>query len=124
MRVPALRACIGTREYYITTLTFQQVNDFVSKIDDQLYTSESLKDLLQRSITDNYISIKDYILNQPDIFFNALVLAVYDDYPDWREIELKYEGDETYQMGLLEFPGNHKIFPVDGQHRVEGIKAA
>lgn len=124
MRVPALRACIGTREYYITTLTFQQVNDFVSKIDDQLYTSESLKDLLQRSITDNYISIKDYILNQPDIFFNALVLAVYDDYPDWREIEFKYEGEETYQMGLLEFPGNHKIFPVDGQHRVEGIKAA
>ena len=27
-------------------------------------------------------------------------------------------------MGLLEFPGRHKIFPVDGQHRVEGIKEA
>jgi DNA sulfur modification protein DndB len=27
-------------------------------------------------------------------------------------------------MGLLDFPGKHKIFPVDGQHRVEGIKAA
>src|SRR5699024_5656182 len=35
-----------------------------------------------------------------------------------------YDNIETYQMGLLDFPGNHKIFPVDGQHRVEGIKAA
>jgi DNA sulfur modification protein DndB len=25
---------------------------------------------------------------------------------------------------LLDFPSKHKIFPVDGQHRVEGIKAA
>lgn len=124
MRIPALRANIGTWNYYVTTLTFEQVTNFVSKVDDQLYTSESLRDLLQRSITNNYISIKEYILNQPDVFFNSLVLAVYDDYPDWREIEFRYDGEETYQMGVLEFPGNHKIFPVDGQHRVEGIKAA
>jgi len=124
MRVPALRANIGTWNYYVTTLTFEQVTNFVSKIDDQLHKSESLRDLIQRSITNNFISIKDYILNQPEVFFNSLVLAVYDDYPDWREIEFKYDGEETYQMGLLEFPGNHKIFPVDGQHRVEGIKAA
>lgn len=124
MKVPALRANIGTWDYYVTTLTFEQVAGFVSKIDDQLHKSESLRDLIQRSITNNYLSIKDYILNQPDVFFNSLVLAVYDDYPDWREIEFKYDGEETYQMGLLEFPGEHKIFPVDGQHRVEGIKAA
>ncbi len=124
MKLPALRANIGTWDYYVTTLTFEQVSIFVSKIDDQLHKSESLRDLIQRSITNNYLSIKEYILNQPEVFFNSLVLAVYDDYPDWREIEFKYEGEETYQMGLLEFPGNHKVFPVDGQHRVEGIKAA
>jgi DNA sulfur modification protein DndB len=124
MKIPALRANIGTWNYYVTTLTFEQVAEFVSKVDDQLHKSESLRDLIQRSITNNYISIKDYIINQPDVFFNSLVLAVYDDYPDWREIEFKYEGEETYQMGLLEFPTIHKIFPVDGQHRVEGIKAA
>lgn len=124
MRIPALRANIGTWDYYVTTLTFEQVSIFVSKIDDQLHKSESLQDLIQRSITNNYLSIKEYIINQPDVFFNSLVLAVYDDYPDWREIEFKYDDEETYQMGLLEFPGNHRIFPVDGQHRVEGIKAA
>jgi len=124
MKIPALKAKIGDWDHYVTTLTFEQVSKFVSKIDDQLHNSESLKDLIQRSITNNYISIKQYIINQPSVFFNSLVLAVYDDYPKWQEIEFQYDGGETYQMGLLDFPDNHKIFPVDGQHRVEGIKAA
>lgn len=124
MKIPALRSHIGDWTYYITTLSFEQVNTFVSKIDNQLHKSESLKESIQRSVTDNYLSIRDYILNQRELFFNSLVLAVYDEYPNWREIEFTYEGEETYQMGLLEFPSTHKIFPVDGQHRVEGIKAA
>lgn len=124
MKLPAIRSHIGDWEYYVTSLTFNQVRDNVSRIDDELHQSDSLKEMIQRSITNNYISIKDYILNQPERFFNALVLAVYNDYPDWREIEFTYNEIETYSMGLLEFPGKHKIFPVDGQHRVEGIKAA
>lgn len=124
MKIPAIRARMGDWVYYVSTLTFEQVDEYVSRVDDELHKSESLKDMIQRSITENYKSIEEYILNQPELFFNALVLAVYDDYPNWREIEFKYEDFETYSMGLLEFPGKHKIFPVDGQHRVEGIKAA
>jgi len=124
MKIPAIRSEMGDWTYYVTTLTFDQVNQYVSRIDDELHSSNTLKELIQRSITSNYISIKEYILNQSELFFNALVLAVYDDYPEWREIEFKYEDVETFSMGLLEFPGTHKIFPVDGQHRVEGIRAA
>jgi DNA sulfur modification protein DndB len=124
MKIPAIRAKMGNWTYYVSTLSFQQVNDHVSKVDEELHRSESLKELIQRSITQNYLSIKNYILNQPELFFNSLVLAVYNDYPDWKEIEVKYDDEETFQLGLLEFPGKHKIFPVDGQHRVEGIKAA
>lgn len=124
MKIPALRAKIGDWTYYVTTLTFEQVDKYVSRTDEQLHNSESLKDLIQRSITNNYLSIKDYILTQSELFFNSLVLAVHDEYPEWREIEFKYEDEETYQMGLLEFPGKHRIFPVDGQHRVESIKEA
>lgn len=124
MKIPALKAKIGNWDYYVSTLTFEQVNNFVSEVDDQLHKSKSLNDLIQRSITNNYKSIKEYIISQPEVFFNSLVLAVYDDYPDWHEIEFNYGDEETYQMGLLEFPGNHKIFAVDGQHRVKGIKAA
>ncbi|MCL7987094.1 DGQHR domain-containing protein [Sphingobacterium sp. lm-10] len=124
MKIPALRAELGGRTYYIATLTFQQVNDYVERVDDELHKSESLKDLIQRSITNNYMSIKDYILHQDERFFNSLILAVYDDYPTWSEVELRYDDQSSYQVGLLDFPAKHKIFPVDGQHRVEGIKAA
>lgn len=124
MKIPALRAQLGGREYYITTLTFEQVSQWISPIDDQLHKSETLNEMIQRSITKNYLSIKDYILNQSELFFNSLVLAVYDNYPEWSEVEFKFDNTNTYQVGLLNFPGTHKIFPVDGQHRVEGIKAA
>jgi DNA sulfur modification protein DndB len=124
MKIPAIRGKIGNWDYYVSTLTFQQVNDYVSRVNDELHKSESLKDLIQRSITNNYLSIKNYIINQPEFFFNSLVLAVYNDYPEWVEIEVKYDNLETYQLGLLNFPSQHRIFPVDGQHRVEGIKAA
>ncbi|KGE88815.1 MAG: DNA sulfur modification protein DndB [Phaeodactylibacter xiamenensis] len=124
MKLPAIRAKMGDWTYYVSTLTFEQVSRYVSRVDDELHKSESLKELIQRSITDNYKSIEEYILNQEELFFNALILAVYDDYPDWREIEFRYDDFETYSMGVLEFPSKHKIFPVDGQHRVEGIKSA
>lgn len=124
MKIPALRSKIGNIQYYITSMTFEQISTHVSPINDQLHTSETLSDLIQRSITENYVSIKNYILNQPEMFFSSLVLAVYDDYPEWQEIEVSYEEEEFYGIGLLSFPGHHKIFPVDGQHRVAGIKAA
>lgn len=124
MKIPALRAKIGELTYYVSTLTFNQIRDYVSPIDDQLHTSETLRDLIQRSITENYVSIKNYILQQPEMFFSSLVLAVYDDYPEWQEIEVRFNDEEYHQIGLLNFPGSHKIFPVDGQHRVEGIREA
>lgn len=125
MKVPALRAELGGRVYYVATLTFGQVSEYVSPINDQLHKSETLNDLIQRSISKNYLNIKEYILNQPELFFNSLVLAVYNNYPDWTEIEVQFDDNtSSYQLGMLDFPGNHKIFPIDGQHRVEGIKAA
>ncbi|HCY76478.1 MAG TPA: DndB [Ignavibacteriales bacterium] len=124
MKLPALRAKIGNWVYYTTTLTFEEVNKYVERVDDQLHKSEGLRDLIQRSLTKNFQSIRDYILNQEERFFNALVLAVYDGIPDWIEVELKLGDEDFFNMGFLEFPGNQKIFPLDGQHRVEGIKAA
>ena len=78
---------------------------------------------LKRSITNNYKQIASYIAQQEERFFNALVLAVYDGDPQWHEVRLDYgEDEEYYDIGLLELKGTEKIFPVDGQHRVEGIK--
>ena len=118
----ALREKSGDWIYYLTSLTYKEVAEHVKKIDDELHSSKTLSDMIQRSLTDNVVKIAKYIENQPEHFFNALVLAVYDGDPQWREVKLDYGDGETYDLGVLEFSGNEKIFPVDGQHRVEGIK--
>ena len=51
-------------------------------------------------------------------------MAVYDGDPQWREIRYEIDGHTYPNIGLLELNGEEKIFPVDGQHRVEGIKKA
>lgn len=125
MIIPAIRGYIGTTVYYITNLKFKDLASLVNRrSSEELYKSGLLKEALQRSLTDNYLKIKDYILKHHDHFFNAMVLAVYDGNPQWREV--RYEVDDVMygNVGLLELNGNEQIFPLDGQHRLEGIKAA
>jgi len=124
MKIPAIRAQIGTWVYYISTLSFEQVSRYVRKVDDELHKSELLREMLQRAITDNYKGIADYIVQQEERFFNALVLAVYDGDPQWREVRLEYgdDGEAFYDLGILDLRGDEKIFPIDGQHRSESIK--
>lgn len=123
MKIPAIRAHIGDWVYYIATMRFKDVSEYVKRVDNELHKSDLLKQMLQRSITNNYKSIAHYIETQEERFFNALVLAVYDGVPTWHEVRLEYDdGSEFYNLGVLELSGDEKIFPVDGQHRVEGIK--
>ncbi|WP_299235604.1 DNA sulfur modification protein DndB [uncultured Bacteroides sp.] len=122
--IPAIRGVLGNIVYYTSSFTFTQIANLVRPIDDELHTSTSLKDQLQRSLTENHKSITSYILTQKEHFFNSLVLAVYDGEPIWNEIEVGFKGEDYYNMGFLRLTGDEKIFPVDGQHRVEGIKSA
>lgn len=122
--IPAIRGILGGKTYYTATFTFEQIAERVKRIDKELHTSESLREQLQRALTDNYKSIKEYILTQKEHFFNALVLAVYDGDPTWNELEFEFNDTRYYSMGFLHLNGYERIFPVDGQHRVEGIKSA
>lgn len=125
MIIPAIRGYIGTTVYYIANLRFQDLAQLVNRRNsEELYKSRPLREALQRSLTDNYIKIKEYILNHPDHFFNAMVLAVYGGNPMWEEV--RYEiGETCYEnVGLLKLDGEELIFPIDGQHRLEGIKEA
>ncbi len=124
INIPAIRGILGDIIYYTSSFTFKQIAERVKRVDNELHTSTSLKEQLQRSLTNNYESITDYILSQKEHFFNALVLAVYDGEPEWNEIEVGFKGEDFYNMGFLKLNGEEKIFPVDGQHRVEGIKDA
>jgi DNA sulfur modification protein DndB len=123
-KIPAIRGIIGNTIFYTTNLTFSQINEVVRRVDSELHTSTSLKEEIQRSLTSNYKQIKDYILNREDFFFDSLVLAVYDGEPLWTEVRYEIDNNTYHNVGLIELSGEEKIFPVDGQHRVEGIKAA
>lgn len=118
----SLREKSGDWIYYLTSFKYYEVEKYVKRIDRELHSSKTLSDMIQRSLTDNVDKIANYIVNQKEHFFNALVLAVYDGDPQWREVQLDYGDEETYELGILELSGEEKIFPVDGQHRVEGIK--
>lgn len=122
--IPAIRGYIGNLVYYTATFTFKQIAERVKPVNNELHNSKSLSEQLQRALTDNHKSIKDYIITQKEHFFNALVLAVYDGDPTWNELDLEFQGNNYYSMGFLRLNGQEQIFPVDGQHRVEGIKEA
>ena len=124
-KIPAVRAQMGIWIYYVSAMSFGDINEYVKPIDDELHNSKLLREMIQRSITDNYREIANYLLNQDERFFNALVLAVYNGSPSWNAIRIENEeGDDNYDLGLLSLDDRVKIFPVDGQHRVAGIKEA
>lgn len=122
-QIPAVRAQMGIWVYYVSAMKFCDIAKYVKPIDDELHKSRLLRDAIQRSITDNFKSIASYLLEQNERFFNAVILAVYDGSPTWKEIKLDEEVCD-YSLGLLNLSGEEKIFPVDGQHRVAGIKKA
>lgn len=122
--IPAIRGTLGKLTYYTATFTFKQIAERVKPADEELHTSRSLREQLQRALTDNYKGIKEYILTQKEHFFNALVLAIYDGEPTWNELDFEYNNIRHHSMGFLHLNGKERIFPVDGQHRVKGIMSA
>lgn len=125
LKIPAVRSKMGIWFYYVSSLSFENIVRYVSPIDEELHHSELLSGMIQRSITSNYKSIANYLETQEERFFNSLILAVYNGEPKWNEIRTQDEADEdNYNLGVITLTDEVKIFPVDGQHRVAGIKKA
>lgn len=134
LKVPSLRAHMGDWIYYIGSLRLKDIAERVS-LAQQLHTSRALKDLIQREVDESVHSesIKTYLLKQNQRLFNALVIAIYGGAPRWAELSI----DDTTNLGfgkipkymkgtlgILELQGTEKLFAIDGQHRVVGIKRA
>ncbi len=101
-----------------------------------LHKHDGLSTMIQRHLDDKRrTTISDYIRDQPQRFFNSLVLATYGGDPSWislaginnpsDELILESASPETISsIGFLILRGNEKLFAVDGQHRLAGIKKA
>lgn len=134
LRVPALRAHMGDWIYYAA---FMKMSDIAARVSlaDEIHKHEGLRDMIQRSVdkSTHAESIKEYLLSQEQRLFNSLVIGVLGGAPDF--YELKIGGSPRIQpqelppyiegaLGVLEFTGGEKMFAIDGQHRVVGIRRA
>lgn len=131
--IPAMRATIGEWTYYITQMRMIDVAERIS-VAEEIHQSKTLNELIQRSLTARSKEITNYLLNQPQRFFNAFVFGVYGGAPQWYDLNVKNNSylDAEKELpqyvddaiGLLELRGDEKLFAIDGQHRVVGIRRA
>lgn len=130
---PSMRALMGDREYFIATMTFADVREWVKHI-DEIHERQDFKSWLQRELKPKRKEeIANYLLTQDQRFFNSIVVGIYHGEPDW--FPVSFESSQTFTsledlganqktLGFLKLSGNEDIFAIDGQHRVEGIRRA
>ncbi len=130
--IPALRAHMGDWVYYVTFLRMDQIADRIH-LAREIHPSAVLKDMIQRQITNRSAQISEYLLSQPQRFFNALIVGVYGGAPEWYELAIgknpQFDADALPKaldgvLGFLRLNGTETLFAIDGQHRVQGIKQA
>ncbi|MGB9751716.1 MAG: hypothetical protein C0183_12370 [Roseiflexus castenholzii] len=127
--LPALRLRMGDWMYYVTFMSMRDIAERIS-VAEEIHVSKSLNELIQRQLTNRSKQIKDYLLSQPQRFFNALVIGVYGGSPDWYELDISNEKHRDLEqipegvLGVLVLDGSEKLFAIDGQHRVVGIREA
>lgn len=145
IELPAIRGEMGDWAYYMTTFSFENLCKLTESPEDVLYPEyggeEGLSEMskipldedtdridkkMQRAEYKNHTAdIVYYLQNEKQRFFNSLVLAVFDQYPTWRELLFEFNG-QTYDndVGIISFSSSSKLMPIDGQHRLQAIKAA
>lgn len=130
-RIPALKARMGDREYYVGTMPLGLVGKLVSYAEEvegwDRSTDPSLK--TQREL--NWKRIQEemapYLIENPNHFYSAIVVEVRD-YADpskeldWRPVTI--DGSDDLGFGMLCFDGTESMLPLDGQHRWASIREA
>jgi DNA sulfur modification protein DndB len=128
--VPALQARMGDWKYYVTVMKIGKIAR-ECRLAEEIHTDKDLDDLIQRAITDRVAKeMVPYLLNEPQRFYGALVVAVYGGEPEFSlvrvdEHELLDDKDRSsYGFGLLRFDGSQVYYALDGQHRLKSMQEA
>ena len=133
--LPALRGIMGDWVYYSCLMRLDQLSSRVH-FAAEIHKHKGLSDMIQRRLTlGRGAEIAGYLKSQPERFFNSLVIATYGGQPNWHalsdvrskssSVELGNLTDETVaSVGFLTLTGAERLFAVDGQHRLAGIKKA
>ena len=134
--LPALRGMMGDWIYYSCLMDLPTLANRVDYADD-IHPSTQLSDMIQRQLNETRAEeIAAYLTTQNERLFNALVVATYRGAPNWHALssidshadasdELAQLGDATLaSVGFLTLRGDERLFALDGQHRLAGIKTA
>ena len=133
--IPCLKGTMGTWDTYTCLMQLKDIGNLIHFATD-LHTSEKLSEMIQRNLEDDRAKeIGEYLLTNKDHFFNSLVVAIYDGDPRWHnfnKIEPSNKEAELLDMpeyaqeclGFLSLTKEEKMFALDGQHRLSGIKKA
>ena len=129
--LPAIKGIIGDWVYYQTVMPFSEV---VARIDNDhsIREYETLDDYLQRDLTKRSKKIAAYLKREDSRFFNSAIIGIFGGNPNWYNFSfgptavpgLELNDFVLDTIGILELVGGEKLFSIDGQHRVEGIKQA
>ena len=129
---PAIQCHLGNWTYFSTVMTF---GDIASRIQQarEIHSHQGLHEMIQRELGKRKYDIASYLETRPERFFNAIVVGIYGGSPDWFPVDIEDIDEIRPQnladraresVGILQLSGEEKLFAVDGQHRVEGIKIA
>ncbi len=133
--LPAIRSLVGDWVTYVTTMSFKDISKLV-KSPDEIHTRKGLSEWIQREAIDSHSDdIAKYIEDTPQRFLGSLIIGVYDGDPNWAPLNINFKIDQLElteeqrdsvegKLGLLHLSGEEKLFAIDGQHRVSGIKKA
>lgn len=130
---PALRAVMGDWIYFVTTMRLADVAARIS-FAHEIHPNEELNELIQRRLNEGRAKkIAAYLQREDQRFFNALVVGVYGGDPCWYDFDditprqpddVEIPADVQNILGFLSLTGSEKLFALDGQHRLAGIKQA
>ena len=133
--LPALRGLMGDWIYYSCLMSMDEISQRVQYA-DEIHQNQYLSDMIQRQLKRGRSEqIAKYLETQSERFFNSLVIATYGGKPNWHALsdvrnrnskeELDNLNEDTIaSIGFLTLSGNEKLFALDGQHRLAGIKKA
>lgn len=133
---PAIRGMMGRWIFYTTTMTFKEIDERV-ELGSELFKHEGLSKMVQRAVKSARAGeISSYLIEDQERFFPAMIVAVYGGKPKWLDVSIEkrgskvdidteiLDGAKSDTLGLLSLTGKERLFPLDGQHRLSGIRNA
>ncbi len=128
---PAMRAGMGTWEYYIVKM---RMEDLVKEVEfaHEIHDNKTLDEAIQRGLNQGRVKqeIVRYLAFSEDRFFNSIVVAALGGNPRFSPVSIdedpqfnligRDEFNDTF--GVLSFDGKQHYYALDGQHRLMSIK--